>query len=260
MGGFEEIEENLREALAVFARTGAGGVSEELAGVAVTCSGIQFSMFNSAVLTAPVPSAGDLEARIHRAGTFFHRRGFSWSFWICQGWLDKDVRGVVGDVFHRNGLHLVVELPGMAAERLPPPRRALPRLEFRRVTDAVTRADFNRIMSIAFGIPFPIARAVYECERTWESAFTGWLGYLDDLPVTSTATLITGSVAGVYAVSTLPTHHRKGYAEAVMRQALEHIRRTTGIERSVLQSSEAGYSLYQKMGYRTVVRYAVFAT
>ncbi len=260
MGGIEEIEENLRATLAVFARASANGVSDELPGVAVTCSGIQFSMFNSAILTAPVPTARELDARIRAAEVFFRRRGFSWSFWVCQGWLDRDVQAVVADVFHRNGLHLVVELPGMEAGRLAPPRRPLPQLEFRRVTDAVTRADFNRIMSIAFGIPFPVARAIYECERTWQDDFAGWLGYLDDLPVSSTATVVTGSIVGVYAVGTLPTQQRHGYAEAVMRHALDEVRRATGIERSVLQSSEAGYNLYLQMGYRPVVRYAVFAS
>lgn len=260
MGAVEEIEQNLRATLAVFARASSEGATEDLPGVAVTCSGIQFSMFNSAILTAPVPTARELETRIQRAEAFFRKRGFSWSFWVCQGWLDKDVRAVIGDVFRRNGLHVVVELPGMEAEWLALPRRPPPKLEFRRVTDAVTRADFNRIMSIAFGIPFPVARAIYESERTWRSDFEGWLGYVDDLPVTSTATLVTGSVAGVYAVGTLPTYQRQGYAEAVMRHALGQVAWRCGIERSVLQSSEAGYGLYQKMGYRTVVRYAVFAT
>ncbi len=260
MDDFLEMETNLRATLAIFTRASGTGETGEAPGVTMACSGIQFSMFNSAVLTAPVATAKDLERRIRLAAEYFRERHFSWSFWICQGWLDREVRAVVTDVFHRNDLHLVVELPGMAADRLAPPRRALPALTFRRVTDATARADFNRIMSVAFGIPFPISRAVYESERTWEGQFVGWLGYAGEVAVTSAATIATSSAVGVYAVGTLPTHQRKGYAEAVMRYALAETERETGIQRSVLQSSDAGYSLYHKMGYRNVCRYAVFAS
>jgi ribosomal protein S18 acetylase RimI-like enzyme len=260
MTDVEEIEASLRATLAVFAEPNDAGETADLPGVTLSCSGIQFSMFNSAILTAPVATASDLDRRIRAAGEFFRSRRFAWSFWICAGWLERDVRAVVQDVCARNGLHLVVELPGMIAERLAPPRRPLPRLQYRRVNDAVTRADFNRIMSIAFGIPFPVSRAIYESEKTWQTGFAGWIGYAGDLPVASTATIVTGSVAGVYAVGTLPTHQRKGYGEAVMRHALAEIERETGITRTVLQSSEAGYSLYSKLGYRTFCRYAVFAS
>jgi predicted acetyltransferase len=75
--------------------------------------------------------------------------------------------------------------------------------------------------------------------------------------VTSAATLSTDAAVGVYAVGTPPTHRRKGFAEAIVRQALAE---AAGAGRSVLESSEAGLLLYRRLGYRTVTRYAVFAT
>jgi hypothetical protein len=44
-----------------------------------------------------------------------------------------------------------------------------------------------------------------------------------------------------------------------MRRALDEARTESGLERSVLQSSAEGLHLYQRMGYRSVARYAVFA-
>jgi GNAT superfamily N-acetyltransferase len=260
MAGFEAVEENLHATLAVFGRAKPAGQSCALAGVAVTSSGIQFSMFNSAVLTAPVPGARELERRVRTAREFFAARGLGWSFWVCQGWIEPGVRRIVGDVLYRSGLHEVTELPGMEASGLPPPARRLPQIECRRVSDAPTRADFSYIMSTAFGIPPWVAREVYQSENTWGGGMTGWVGYAGDLPVTTVATVLTGSVAGVYAVGTPPPHRRKGYAEAVMRHALLQARAESGVERSVLQSSEAGLLLYRSLGYRTVTRYAVFAT
>jgi len=45
-----------------------------------------------------------------------------------------------------------------------------------------------------------------------------------------------------------------------VRHALEGAHREQGIERSVLQSTKAGYSLYERMGYRTVTSVAVYST
>jgi predicted acetyltransferase len=45
-----------------------------------------------------------------------------------------------------------------------------------------------------------------------------------------------------------------------MRHALEETRREYGIERSILQSTPAGYRLYERMGYRTVTSVAVYST
>ena len=71
------------------------------------------------------------------------------------------------------------------------------------------------------------------------------------------ATLATGSAVGVYAVGTPPAHRRQGFAEALLRHVLAE---AGGARPSVLESSEAGLLLYRRLGYRTVTRYAVFAT
>jgi GNAT superfamily N-acetyltransferase len=257
MAGFEAIEENLHATLAAFGGAKPAGETRQLQGLAVTSSAVQYSMFNSAVLNAPVSSPRELAQRIETAAGFFAARGLGWSFWVCQGWIERSVRGVVADIFYRCGLHEVAEMPGMEAEGLAPAVRALPTLEFRRVCDAATRADFSYLMTVSFGLPPPVAREIYESEGTWSGGLTGWLGYCGNVAVTSAATLSTDAAVGVYAVGTPPTHRRKGFAEAIVRQALAE---AAGAGRSVLESSEAGLLLYRAMGYRTVTRYAVFAT
>jgi GNAT superfamily N-acetyltransferase len=148
----------------------------------------------------------------------------------------------------------------MEAVALREPAHPLPSPEIRPVADAATRADFNHLMSVAFGVPFSISRQIYDSESTWRAGMKGHVAYLDGAPVATTATVAAAGVIGVYAVATLPEHRRRGFGEVVMRHALECARGETGLTRSVLQSSDAGYSLYQKMGYRTVATYSVFAT
>ena len=260
MHRFAAMEENLRATLAVFARAHRDGETRDLPGVSLASSGLEFSMFNTAVLTAPVETAQELEGRIRTAAEFFGSRGLAWSFWVCQGWIDARLRTKVRIGFDRRKLHLVIELPGMAAERIAPAIRPPVPMLIRRVSDAQTRSDFAHIMTVAFGIPVPISRAVYASERTWDDGFTGYLGYADRLPVCSAATMVTGITSGLYAVGTLPGYQHRGFAETLMRHALDEIRQSVGIEGSLLQSSEAGLSLYKRMGYRTETRYAVFAS
>jgi hypothetical protein len=45
-----------------------------------------------------------------------------------------------------------------------------------------------------------------------------------------------------------------------MRHALAEVKRQWGIERSILQSTPAGYRLYERMGYRPITTVAVYST
>ncbi len=69
--------------------------------------------------------------------------------------------------------------------------------------------------------------------------------------------LRTGGVAGVYAVETLPEARRRGVGTAATWAAVA-AGRAWGCDTIVLQASEMGFPMYQAMGFRTVVRYAVF--
>jgi ribosomal protein S18 acetylase RimI-like enzyme len=253
------MESNLREMLGAFGRADPAGETRSFHGLAVCSSALHFAMFNGATLTAPVETVRELEARVQTAAAYYGSKGLPWSIWVCEDWLDRRLRSRAAETMYRSGLHQVVELPGMEAGRLEPPARALAALEFRRVVDAATRADFNHIMAVAFGIPFAFSRQIYESERTWGDGLTGWVGYLEGTAVATAATLIAGGVIGVYAVGTLPQYQRKGYGEAVMRHGIEQAEAESGLEGSVLQASAAGFHLYERMGYRAVTRYAVFA-
>ena len=55
-----------------------------------------------------------------------------------------------------------------------------------------------------------------------------------------------------------PDHMASG--EATMRAALAEMQRRTGLERIVLQSTEAGYALYRRMGFRDATRFSVYLT
>jgi GNAT superfamily N-acetyltransferase len=259
--GFEIVDENLRAALAVFSAARENGEMRTMPGVQIISSGLTFPMFNAAFHLPPASSASDdLERRIALAKVHFGARGLRWCYWLCEDRLSRPLLRRTGEVFGKRGMHLAMSSPGLMANRLPPPERPLPPLDCRRVDDEASRLAFAHIMSVAFGIPFGVATEIYGGEGIWRTGFTGYIAYLDGAPVSTTAIMIAAGVIGIYAVGTLPGYQRRGYAETVMRYAIQRAQEESGIERTVLQSSQAGLPLYLKLGYGKVTEFQVFVS
>ncbi len=258
---YEIVEQNLRQSLRFFARATGSGQVRETPGVTMISCGKNYPLFNSALLASEVPGEnGDLGSRISTPATYFSNLGFGWSYWVCEDMLDeKSQRGAAG-LFHSRGLHRVVGTPGMVATQLTRPRMKPPQMQFRRIEQAHHRIAFCHITAMVFEIPFPMSRDVYDCESAWRSDFVGYLGYLNGEPVTSTIVVITGDVAGLYSVATLPAHQHKGLGEATVRYAIEQIRAERGIQKFILQSSREGLGLYVRLGFREVCRFTIYRT
>ena len=140
-----------------------------------------------------------------------------------------------------------------------PPRQGLPYLEMRRVRSAATCDDFCAIGSTCFHVPLPWFREVFGGEAVWEE-FVSWVGYLDGEPVSTASTVTAAGAIGVYNVATLPGYQRRGYGEAILRHAVEQARLQHGISRTALQATTQGLNLYERLGYRTVTRVAVYSS
>lgn len=256
---FASVADNLRESFRVLAACRHGGEVRELRGVSIASANVTFQMFNAAFLSGPVESETDLANRILLASLHFGKRELPWAYWVCEDWMDARTRKRSQRLFDKYGLRHSVDLPGMAADRLLPPQRPLPRLDIRRVANGPTRDAFCAIGSVCFNVPLSWFGEVFEEGSVW-SRFSAYVGYHDGEPVTTAAVVIADGVAGVYNVATIPAHQRHGYGEVVMRHALREMHREHGIERTILQSTPAGYRLYERMGYRTVTTVAVYSS
>src|SRR5947209_5193700 len=260
---FEYVANNLRESFRIVARSRPSGEVRELRGVSMASAGVTFQMFNAAFFSGPVATEPELTQRIMLPAVHFNARGLEWAFWVCEDWLEARVRKRSRLVFEKHGLRLSSTLPGMIADRILPPVKALPRIAIQRVCDSATRDAFCEIGSVCFHVPISWFKEVFDNDSVWQR-FLGYVGYLDGEPVSTAAIVLGSGVTGVYNVATLPGHQRRGYGEAVMRHALADARRqsraTHGMERVVLQSTPAGLNLYQRMGFRTVARVAVYSS
>ena len=250
---------NLLRALRFFGQARSTAEIMDIPGVSLIFCGLNYAAFNAALLAEPIDSdPRALDRIIEISAKQFDSRNVRWTCWICDDFLGHSLRREAGRIFSRHGLRPLTEAPGMYAERLAPLRRGLPSMDIRPVNDENTRGAFAHLMSVAFDIPYSVCLAIYGAERAWTGELKGYVGFVNRRPVTTAAAIITGDVIGLYSVATLPECRRLGYAEAIMRQIVEEAGRSAGIERTVLQATPSGVSLYQRMGYQTVTNFNVF--
>jgi len=256
---FQNVADNLRESFRVIAASRTSGEIRELPGVSIASAGVTFQMFNAAFLSAPVATEAELIQRVLLPSMHFNSRGLEWAYWICEDLVEAKAQRRSRYILERQGLRHSVSLPGMITECVLPPVKSLPTLDVRRVGDEPTREAFCTIGSVCFHVPISWFREVFDGNSVW-TQFAAYVGYANGEPVSTAAIVMGGGAMGVYNVATLPAFQRRGYGEAVMRAALADARARCGIEHVLLQSNPAGYQLYERMGFRTVARVAVYST
>ena len=226
------------------------GEVRQLPGLTIASANTSLPTFNAAFMTAP----GEWEEQVEAARSYFAVRRRPGVLVACEDWVDEDARRIIA----ASGAQADMHLTGMAAESLVPALRDLPDLVFRRVEDEDTRLALADMNSLSYGIPIDWGREAVGTDQHWAGTNFGHIGYLNDQPVTAAATLAVGSVLYVAWVATLPSHRQRGYAEAVMRYSLSEARRATGIERSALHATAAGYPIYLRMGYQPLRGFVLF--
>jgi GNAT superfamily N-acetyltransferase len=134
---------------------------------------------------------------------------------------------------------------------------ASPELEIRRVTDdagidvhclAVT-AGFGSDPTVALGTACPDLLDRPEC--------VVYVGYADGDPLISGLGWRTGRTIGVYSIATIESARRRGYGAAMTARVVED-GVVAGCDAAALQASAMGRPIYERLGFRTVVRYAAY--
>lgn len=258
---FEIVEANLRAAMRFFGEATGTGEVRELGGALGIYSGLDYGVFNIAMLDGPLlPAPGQMEHRIEQCREFFEPRTNRWSFWLCEEFLPPRRLRTAQQALSAQHLRMISQAPGMLAEGLRPPTRRLPDIECIPVTDQESRDAFGGLTAVSFDIPMHIAREVYYPERAWQGAYRGYIGKVAGRAVAIVAIVAAEGSLGIYSLATLPEDRRRGYGEGLLRAAVAEEQRRTGIQRMILQSTEAGHTLYLRLGFRPVGKFSVYLT
>lgn len=235
--------ENFLASFAKLAEHSAAGEARELGGVFAFVTGHPVPLFNGCVVPE-APTSDHLEEAIE----WVRGRRVPYRVWIDDG--------LVGDLGAATGL------AGLQPDPVPYPNMVLhPVSEPPGPSAGVTVAQVGRDdivdTSVELGMPRELAEAIYAPGFVDDPDVRVFVGRLDGARAGYSVAIRSGDVSGVYNVGVAPKARRRGVGTAVTWAAVE-AGRAWGCETAVLQSTEMALSMYETMGFRTVVSYAVF--
>jgi GNAT superfamily N-acetyltransferase len=151
----------------------------------------------------------------------------------------------------RHGLQYDDHTPGMAMDLAALPSPVQHPLTIRRVEDRRTLAEWARTFTQGYGIPdavTPVLLALMDSLGT-NLPFRHYLGLQNGEPVAASTLFLGAGVAGIYNVATLAEARGKGVGSAMTLAPL-YDAHDLGYRAGVLQSSEMGLSVYQRLGFQ----------
>jgi GNAT superfamily N-acetyltransferase len=146
------------------------------------------------------------------------------------------------------------EIPGMAMSPLHViPRQSGP-VQIAEVTEAHDWPTLQSATRDGFELTDELVATVFPPSLRTVPDIRWYVARIDETVVGTAVLVRTDDVAGIYNISVLPAYQRRGFGAALSWHAVA-AGRDAGCRVAVLQSSAAGYDVYRRMGFETVVGY-----
>lgn len=164
------------------------------------------------------------------------------------------------------GLEEVEVCPGMMRELgadLPAPAAPPPGYAIEEVNDAHERHEFLNLVAWRWHVPQSARRALTEIVKAFAigepgSPVRAWLALNDGEPVAKLLINVDGDVCGIYGVATRPEARGHGLAHILALTAL-NAARGAGARRAILHSTPKAHHIYESIGFRDRLPFAIFA-
>jgi GNAT superfamily N-acetyltransferase len=223
-------------------------------GVVTILTGLPFDWFNQVLVEDGAATRAGLLAGVALA----RDRGHPFVVRLRQGIDDRHVPTLAGAGLVPAGPE--ASTPGMVAlaiDRDAIARHAAPGLEIRRVTDAAGIDVHRETVTAGFGSDPAVAIGTACPDLLDRPGCVMYVGYADGRPVVSGMGWRTGRTIGVYSISTVESARRRGYGAAMTTRVMAD-GAAAGCDAAALQASEMGRPIYERLGFRTVVRYVAY--
>jgi len=116
--------------------------------------------------------------------------------------------------------------------------------------------DFVGATATSFGMPIEMVHALYPPAMLDDSRVRAFLGSVDGSAVATSVAIRTGATLGVYSIGTVPEARGRGYGSALTWHLMRDA--DPGWEVAVLQASEMGRPVYERMGFQLVREFVEF--
>jgi GNAT superfamily N-acetyltransferase len=230
-----------------------GSTFERGAGVTSAFAHLPMPFFNISFQDQPATSEAPLRDLFSVMRQRASRCAHPSMMGFCEDWLPELAREIAAE----EGFSFSLNMTGMAADSLLPPRRPAPNLVYRRVQENATAREYAMINAQAYGSP----EERWECLCNlllWQPDSYAYVAYDHGGAVATASSIPVGEVMYIALVATLPGQQGKGYAEAVLRQAVAQGQTGMGRRRIVLHASDMGRPLYQSMGFTAGAKIPLF--
>jgi ribosomal protein S18 acetylase RimI-like enzyme len=236
---------NFVSAIGLLADYCPGGWRGSFGRLPVAITGAPGAFFNAIWVLEP-PDLGDLRSAVDH----LQSRGLPFIVHV-RGDLDRADRMSIDRIeLADEGL-----LPCFAYEPGPIPERPV-ELEIRRVTEEDWE-PFIATTCAGFGLPRSFVDELYSATMLAAPELRLYLGLVDGRAVASSAAVRTDATVGIYNVATVPDARGRGFGTALTWETMRDA--DPGWTVAVLQASEMGRPIYERMGFRLVREFVELA-
>ena len=209
------------------------------------------------VLCSQMPEESDT-AFIEDSIQYFRERNVSSFTW----WMEPHLKYPDWEpILSSHGFVLSKDTPGMGVDlqEMVEPAAAVDQFEIREVADEASLMIWAHIFTAGYGLPVGWEPSVHELEQRLglDLPIRNFLGYWNGEPAATSTLFLGAGVAGIYNVATMPGVRGKGIGGAMTLRPLEDAREM-GYRIGILQSSEMGFGVYQKLGFRHLCQIEYF--
>jgi ribosomal protein S18 acetylase RimI-like enzyme len=158
------------------------------------------------------------------------------------------------------GMHQARETPLMAAATLDgADRTELAGGLVVRELDQSEAELHAQVAADGFEAPIELFRQLITTDLLAMAGVRCYVGELEDQPVSTGLGVLVGSAVMIFNIATPPAHRRRGFGAAVTRRvAADGL--AAGADWALLQSSDAGYRMYDQLGFSTVERWSTWVS
>jgi GNAT superfamily N-acetyltransferase len=224
-------------------------------GLAISWPNTSFPFYNSLFLTEQLTDGNVLQHRAEEAAEYMRARSYGGWFVLCLDNLSGSAKENLSAILARTRFVQAIPMTGMAGDILPLDSPAHPALRFVRILNDSTIQAFAELNCVSYSVPPETSLSLVKEHTLWHEHAYGFVAFEGDKPVSTATAIVNDGCLFLFLVATAPDSRRKGYAEAVVRHALQTAYEATGIRRTVLHATEAGYPTYLRLGYHPTVKF-----
>lgn len=195
------------------------------------------------------------EEMLEKTTVFFEDLNLDYTFWVRD---HADFK--LEELLQKRGL-TPSRVPGSAVmiikEKIK--HAKLPKnFEVEKVIDRFHINDFGKVIEQAFDKTKPLIKQMLKTEEVLiDENIVAYVIYEENKPISAVMTVFSEDTAGIYWVGTVEHARGKGLG-SFATQIATNVGLDRGKNLVILQASELGERVYEKLGFRTITRYRTY--